>query len=222
MKIHKGNILLNKKISYVQRILKPKEEGFIEIDDLIIGKINDLWMAYDRFCDHNGGTLYLDKNKKTATCPIHKWTLKLDEGKYENKCPKNSFKVLELGDCLVIERFDFEFNDPKNSDLIDAKIEIDFNAHASITIDIDNVKLTSDPWFIGSCFATGWWHINPPSEEAVKRLIISDYIYIGHNHPDHLHIPTLEKYVDRNKPIIVPNFESKSVEKILLSNGYIN
>jgi CMP-N-acetylneuraminate monooxygenase len=57
--------------------------------------------------------------------------------------------------------------------------------------------LTSDPWYIGFCFATGWWHINPPSEEAIEILQDSDYIYISHNHPDHLHIPSLEKYVKK-------------------------
>ena len=222
MKTHLGNLLSNKKNYYIQRVLKPKDENFVEIDDLIIGKINGLWIAYDRVCDHNGGTLNVDKNKKTATCPIHKWTLKLDEGRYENSCPKTPYKVNEIEDYLDVERFSDEFNETKTEDLIDEKIEIDFNAHASVTINIDDVKLTSDPWFIGSCFATGWWHINPPSQEAIERLKDSDYIYISHNHPDHLHIPSLEKYVKKNTQIIVPNFESKSVEKILLNYGYKN
>jgi len=222
MKTRFGNTLLNKKNSYLQRASKPTDENFVEIDDLIIGKRNGLWIAYDRVCDHNGGTLNLDKNKLTATCPIHKWTLKLNEGRYENSCPKIPYKVNEFGNHLEIERFNYEFNNTKSEELIDAKIEIDFNAHASITINIDNVQLTSDPWFIGSCFATGWWHTNPPSEEAIERLQNSNYIYISHNHPDHLHIPSLEKYVNKTTPIIVPNFESKSVEKILLNYGYDN
>lgn len=173
-------------------------------------------------CDHNGGTLSIDKNKKTATCPLHKWTLNLHKAIYENSCPKIPFKVNELENHLEVERFNYEFNDRNTEELIDEKFEIDFNAHASITVKIDNIKLTSDPWFIGSCFATGWWHTNPPSEEAIKRLQESDYIYISHNHPDHLHIPSLEKYVKKNTPIIVPNFESKSVEKILSNYGFNN
>ena len=222
MKIHLGNMLLNKEKSYIQRVPKPKDENFTEIDDLIIGKVNGLWKAYDRVCDHLGGTLHLDKNKVTATCPIHKWTLKLDEERYENSCKKIPLKVNESESHIEIVRYYYEFNEGNNENLIDADIEIDFNAHASITINIDNVKLTSDPWFIGSCFATGWWHMYPPSQEAVKRLQNSDYIYISHNHPDHLHIPSLEKYVNKNTPIIVPNFKSKSVEKILLKYGFNN
>lgn len=222
MKTNLVKFLSNKKNSHIQRILKPKEGNFVELEDLIVGKKDGLWIAYDRICDHNGGTLNVDKSKRTATCPLHKWTLKLDEGKYENGCTKIPYKVVETGDHLEIERFNYEFDDILTDGLIDAKIEIDFNAHASITIDIDDVKLTSDPWFIGSCFATGWWHINPPSEDAIERLKDSDYVYISHNHPDHLHVPSLEKYVEKNTPIIVPNFESKSVEKTLLKHGYAN
>ena len=222
MKTKLGNILSNKKISYIQRVPLPKDESFSELEDLIIGKINGLWIAYDRVCDHNGGTLYVDKNKTTATCPIHKWTLKLEDGKYENSCPKIPYKVKQLENFLEIQRFNYEFNETNTEELIDKEIKIDFNAHASITVTIADVKLTSDPWFIGSCFATGWWHTNPPSEEAIKRLMDSDYVYISHAHPDHLHLATLEKYLDKNKPIIVPNFKSKCVEKILLCNGYDN
>jgi CMP-N-acetylneuraminate monooxygenase len=222
MKINLGKILTNKRKSYIQRINLPKNEGFFQTEDLIIGKVNEVWLAYDRICDHNGGTLYIDKNKKTATCPIHKWTLKLADGKYENSCTKKTYKVNHVENFLEIERYNYEFNESNSEDLIDKAINIDFNAHASVTLNIGNVKITTDPWFIGSCFATGWWHTNPPSEEAEKRLKESHFIYISHNHPDHLHLPTLNKYVDRNTPIIVPNFESKSVENILISNGYIN
>ena len=164
----------------------------------------------------------LDKNKQTATCPMHKWTLKLEEGKYENNCPKKPLEVMDYGAHLEIKRFFYEFDDIDTSELIDKKIDLNFNAHASITITIDDIKLTSDPWYMGSCFATGWWHVSPPSEESIERLTSSDFIYISHNHSDHLHIPTLERFVAKDTPIIVPNFESRSVESILTRLGYKN
>lgn len=222
MTISFGNNLLNKRTEYVVEYLKPNTESFIELEDLFIGKKNGGWIAYSRVCDHNGGVLNLDENKNTATCPIHKWTLKLTEGKYENNCPKIPYKVIENKDNLSIIKFKEEFPKVITENLIDTNIEVDFNAHASITLEVDSIKLTSDPWFIGSCFATGWWHINPPSDEAIQRLKDSNFIYISHNHPDHLHIPTLEKYVRKDTQIIVPNFESKSVESLLIKNGYRN
>jgi CMP-N-acetylneuraminate monooxygenase len=217
-----GNQLSNQKIEWIQKIAMPKSEQFSIVGDLILGKKNGAWLAYDRVCDHNGGTLSLDPGNQTATCPIHKWTLNLNHGKYENNCEKAALKIQEYKSHLEIQRYRHEFEAILASELIDEKIELYFNAHASITTMIDGITLSSDPWLIGSCFATGWWHSNPPSEEALQRIKESHYIYISHNHPDHLHIPTLEKYVSKKTSIIIPNFASKSVESTLLNLGYKN
>jgi nitrite reductase/ring-hydroxylating ferredoxin subunit len=122
MKTHLGYSLSIIKKLYIQRIIKPKEESFNEVDDLIVGKIGGLWIAYDRVCDHNGGTLNLDPNKKTATCPLHKWPLKLDEGKYENNCSKIMYKANELESHLEVYRFNYEFPDINTEDLLTKKL----------------------------------------------------------------------------------------------------
>jgi CMP-N-acetylneuraminate monooxygenase len=46
-------------------------------------------------------------------------------------------------------------------------------------------------------------------------------VYISHNHPDHLHPETLA-VLDKNKPIITPNFTSASSEKFLKKLGFKN
>jgi CMP-N-acetylneuraminate monooxygenase len=222
MKYNLGRLLHNKKIPYTIKLLKPKNLNFFESNDLIIGKINNKLIAYDRVCDHAGGVLTLDDSRESAVCPIHGWRLLLKEGRYDNNCKKMPLKVIESNGNLEVERFRYEFPEINSDELVDEKINIFFNAHASVSIEIDNLKLTTDPWFIGSCFATGWWHSHPPSEEAIARLQESDYIFISHNHPDHLHLPTLLKFVSKNKPLIIPNFKSKSVEKLLIKNGYKN
>jgi CMP-N-acetylneuraminate monooxygenase len=211
---------LKKVISY--EIKKPSEEIFSEHDEFLLGKVNGKWIGYDRVCDHNGGTLSLDPTKKTATCPIHKWTLLLNEGAYENSCPKKSLQVIDKTDILLVKKEEEFFPDVQREMLHTGEIECDFNAHASVSLKAGNFSIITDPWFVGSCFATGWWHSNPPSIEAVDRLINADLIYISHNHPDHLHIPTLEKYVSKDRLFLVPNFESKSVESILRKLGYNN
>jgi CMP-N-acetylneuraminate monooxygenase len=217
-----GKQLKNQQKKIIQKISKPSNSDFFQLEDVIVGNRNGKWVAYDRICDHNGGTLNIDSNKLSATCPLHKWTLKLAEGEYENRCRKEPLLVEENPDFLEVHRVSEEFDYIDTSQLIDVKIEMQFNAHASVTAILDDVKITTDPWFVGSCFATGWWHINPPSQEAIQRLIDSNFIYISHNHPDHLHIPTLEKYVAKDVAIIIPNFESKSVESILKKLGYFN
>ncbi len=218
----KNTFLKNVKKIKSYEIKKPSEGFFSEYDEFLLGKVNDKWIVYDRVCDHNGGTLSLDPTKKTATCPIHKWTLLLSEGAYENSCPKKPLEVIDKTDSLLVQKEEEFFPEIQREMLYAGEIEFDFNAHASVSVVAGNFSIITDPWFVGSCFATGWWHINPPSIEAVERLVNADIIYLSHNHPDHLHIPTLEKYVPKDKLFLVPNFESKSVENILRKLGYNN
>ena len=43
----------------------------------------------------------------------------------------------------------------------------------------------------------------------LKELNLCDFIYISHNHPDHLNLHTLRK-VDKNKVFIIPKFQHDS------------
>ncbi|QWE06608.1 Rieske 2Fe-2S domain-containing protein [Polynucleobacter sp. JS-JIR-5-A7] len=220
--IQKNVFLKNTKKIISYEIKKPKEESFTEHAEFFLGKVKGEWVAYDRICDHNGGNLSLDPGKKTATCPIHKWTLLLSEGVYENACPKKQLKVVDKENILCVLKEDESFPLVPCEMLYGGEIRIDFNAHASVSLVAGSISIITDPWYIGPCFATGWWHLYPPSVEAVDRLVNADLIYISHNHSDHLHIPTLEKYVSKDKCFLVPNFESKSVETILRKLGYNN
>lgn len=222
MNYHLGPILKNQFIPASHRITKPSPEGFAEIGDFIVGCVNGRWIAYDRICDHNGGLLCVDKGGATATCQTHKWTLNLVKSSYDNRCPKKTLLVNETEEYLDIDTNIERFPEIKRFELTNSPIEISFNAHASCTVSCADFRLTTDPWFIGSCFATGWWHSHPPSMEAIGRLQQSDCIYISHNHPDHLHLPTLEAYVPKDQLFLIPAFESKSVESILRRHGYSN
>lgn len=200
----------------------PRSSGFEAVDGYFIGKIKDKWVAYDNVCDHNGGLLCLDKDKRTATCSIHKWKLLLNESKYENGCQKRRLEVEQGPDSLTIEKIEESFPRIETEGLYDGPMNFNFNAHASVSVSINSFRIITDPWLLGSCFATGWWHAFPPSQEALDRLRNCDLIYVSHNHPDHLHLPTLAKCVGKDKKFLVPNFESKSVESILRREGYNN
>ena len=217
-----GSVLKNRLTETEHRIRKPSAEGFSEIGNFIVGVVNEKWVVYDRICDHNGGLLCVDKSGATATCHTHKWTLILSQSTYENSCRKKTLPVREHDGVLVITKRVESFPEIGTTELTDEPIEISFNAHASFTVEIAGLRITTDPWFVGSCFATGWWHAYPPSLEAIERLQQSDIIYISHNHPDHLHIPTLEAYVKKNQLFLIPAFESGSVEFMLRRHGYNN
>lgn len=217
-----GPVLKNRLTFEDHHIPMPLADGFSESGDFIVGRVNGQWVAYDRICDHNGGLLCLDKGGFTATCHIHKWTLKLADAVYENKCRKRTLPVRELNGGLVISASIECFPAIETSELIDAPIQLSFNAHASVSLNCAGLHLTTDPWFVGSCFATGWWHAYPPSLEAIERLQHSNCIYISHNHPDHLHMPTLEAYVAKSQLFLIPAFDSGSVENLLRRYGYNN
>lgn len=164
MKVINSALLKNAQCSSHQVIALPDTHGFQKIEGVLVGKINGKWVAYDDVCDHNGGTLCLDASKLTATCPLHKWTLILNESKYENGCPKHGLAVFEENNQLTIHKTTDQFPAVDTSALSDCPIRFHFNAHASVSTSIAGLNIITDPWLTGSCFATGWWHIAPPSE----------------------------------------------------------
>lgn len=223
MKYSFGDILKNKSFVEERVVNKAELPDYITtLDELFVVKNNKTWCAYDRVCDHNGGQLNLDPNGLTATCPIHKWTFNFLEESYENGCKKKPLKVIDNGGSLSIFLEKNKFPEIQTIGLVESVINFYFNAHASVSVEVDGLKLITDPWLIGSCFVNGWWHAYPPSDESIDRLKSADFIYISHNHPDHLHIPTLKNYVSKDTKILCPNFESRSVETILRSQGFHN
>ena len=68
---------------------------------------------------------------------------------------------------------------------------------------------------------TGWWLNEPSTLDSIELIKEVDYIYISHNHPDHLHPETLN-LVSKDKKIIVGDFQSKSTEKYLRALGFTN
>ena len=222
MKYVLGQVLENKKQIYFSKFNKPLQEKFHSSDNIILGKSSGEWCAYSNVCDHNGGTLLVDEGSLTATCPIHKWTLNLEDALYENGCSKKRLKIIDDTESISVERETHTFYDVDASNLSTEPMAMIFNAHASVSTTLGELNIITDPWFVGSCFATGWWHAYPPSEEAVQRLINAHLIYISHNHPDHLHLQTLNQYVSKEKWFLIPNFKSKSVESILRGAGFNN
>jgi len=75
-------------------------------------------------------------------------------------------------------------------------MDIRFVAHAAIAIEHEGSLLLTDPWFEGKIFNNSWSLVEPPD---LSRLDLSRlrHILISHEHPDHLHFPTLRKLRER-------------------------
>ena len=210
------------KISNLDSGINILENYFIKKSGLKID-----WVT-DRVCDHNFGKLIVNnkKNKNLAVCPMHNWKLDLKTLKYKNinvKKKKIKFKIKNNEIIIFDSSHKVDFSD-KLLKKIDAEsnfkdIDIRYLSHASVQILHNDTRIITDPWFFGPAFSNGWWLRKSPSVDVSKIIDKVNYLYISHNHPDHLHIETLNKF-DKNITVITPNFKSKSTYKLLNRIGF--
>jgi hypothetical protein len=73
-----------------------------------------------------------------------------------------------------------------------------------------------DPWFEGSIFNNSWRLVSEGGD-APENL---KYIVISHEHPDHLHWPTLKKLASPDTTIILCERNNDNVESNLKKLGY--
>jgi len=186
--------------------------------DLIVFREDDQIHVYDRKCDHNGGKLCLIDN--AIKCPMHDWTFDAKVGKYTNiQVSKKELDYEIVDDSLVVKFNRDEPRLPNNKKNLEVKVT--YLSHACLLVETDEVSFITDPWIVGFAFASGWWPKSLPPTEWKSIVNSVDFIYISHNHPDHLNLFTLE-HVRKDMEFIVPNFKSKSVSKMLVKNGFNN
>ncbi len=217
--LNRGNIHI---INDIERIELPPEDiknGINVFKDFFVYKNSGDISIYDRNCDHANGKLV--KNGNEIICPLHEWCFDYENGSYKN-VNKKKHPIEYIVDSNGKICFNISRRKPSLPKLGDSKeISISFVTHAFIIIESKEFKFAMDPWAIGPAFVGGWWLATPPIKTWEKKLNECDFIYISHNHPDHLNRHTL-KLVRKDMIFIIPNFISKSVEKLLISIGFIN
>jgi UDP-MurNAc hydroxylase len=104
--------------------------------------------------------------------------------------------------------------------------QIKLLSHASVIIKINDVQILTDPWFIEKAFNDGWSLLPAPDLEEIRRdLIDIKIIWISHEHPDHLHFPTLKlikNFVSPDVKIIFQKTGTRKVFEALKKIGYNN
>ena len=213
-----GNLknFVEKKNDYSIDLDKFKN-GINCFDNHLIFKNNELINVYDRICDHSGGKIISKDNKHI--CPQHNWEFDPVKGIYKNGIKKNKIKYRLKNKKIFIENL---IQTPKITQKIsNTKTKIRFFNHAFLQIKTKDCKFATDPWALGPAFNTGWWLKHKTKDDWIKELNTSSFIYISHNHPDHLHPLTLSK-VNKDIPIIVPNFSSDSTGIYIESLGFKN
>lgn len=193
-------------------------EGLSFTDDVMLLRRGDELSAYDRVCDHNGGRLISKPASGTALCPFHGWEFNPHSGKYLNvNATKEQLAVMDRGET-------WEMLIPKSVPVLPQSkkkqsVTIRYLNHACLFVECNGLKFATDPWLFGPAFCNGWWLAEPTPDDAIDRLNDCDFIYVSHNHPDHLHPETLSM-VRTDMPFLTANFASRSAELYLHDLGF--
>jgi CMP-N-acetylneuraminate monooxygenase len=199
--------------------LNELKEGINSFDQFFVNKNKEKINIFDKNCDHAGGKL-ISRNG-IIICPMHNWELDINSLTYKNGIKKKQidFKIKNNSIKFTIEEIIPEISLSKKFNYSDLKISF-FN-HAFLKVSNKNFSFATDPWAIGSSFANGWWLKNKSRGNWLKEINELDFIYISHNHPDHLHAETLSK-VNKEIPIVVPKFQTDSTGVLIEDLGFKN
>jgi len=182
-------------------------------------------------CRHEGGG-FRPTHTCVLTCPHHGWQLNLSTMEYIN--PIGALKQAELDiDYSDTEKVSFfstitplpwDVSPMVKQKLQDAELMVRYFAHACCEIRFAGRSLFTDPWLTGPAFSRGWWLDPLPPRGWLDRLSDADWIYISHNHSDHLNEHTLRLLASRRPdiPVFVPDFDNDSCITLAQQYGMTN
>jgi hypothetical protein len=75
-------------------------------------------------------------------------------------------------------------------------------SHASVLIEEGPLVICTDPWYLGEAFNESWALVCKPAMTPAGLQSVT-HIWISHEHPDHLHYPTLKAIPDEQKAKII-------------------
>jgi hypothetical protein len=93
-------------------------------------------------------------------------------------------------------------------------MKITFVGHASVFLEEEGVGLLMDPWLKGEAFNDSWT-LYPQPVLRPEDLTHVTHIWISHEHPDHLSIPTIKSIPAELKSSIVMLFQKHYDTEIL-------
>lgn len=73
--------------------------------------------------------------------------------------------------------------------------------HASVLIEVGEIRLLTDPWFEGYCFREAWG-LRFSNEKAYDIARTATHLWISHPHSDHLHFQTLKRLLGLNPDLV--------------------
>ena len=94
--------------------------------------------------------------------------------------------------------------------------------HAGILIETDQGSIVCDPWFEPAFL--GSWFIFPRNDqlsaELMDRVCNPTYLYISHQHGDHLDESFLRQRMNKDVTVLLPGFPTRELERQLSRLGF--
>jgi CMP-N-acetylneuraminate monooxygenase len=175
------------------------------------------WSVFFDECAHMGNSL--ESSGRKLVCPQHGWTYDFNGRNLQAGGPAlRKAKIVAVTDSTI------EVLLPSKSQKLE-KVElkhplvIQIHSHATLEVNYRGSSVIFDPWLEGPAYY-GAWHLHPKPVVTAQELKV-DAIVITHPHPDHFHLPTLER-MDRSVPIYFPQFPSQLIEEGLNELGFSN
>ena len=96
--------------------------------------------------------------------------------------------------------------------------------HAGILVRTRQATIVCDPWFEPAFF--GSWFPFPRNDQLSAELLEDlerpSYLYISHQHGDHLDETWLAQHVDKTTAVLLPDFATRELERQLSRLGFTN
>lgn len=98
-------------------------------------------------------------------------------------------------------------------------MRITYLGHAGLFVETRAGSILCDPWFHPAFFAS-WFPF--PSNESLDTAVFAkpDYLYISHEHRDHLDRRFLTENVSKQTTVLLPDYPHMSLERELRSLGF--
>ena len=98
-------------------------------------------------------------------------------------------------------------------------MRVTVTGHAGLFVETAAGSVLCDPWFIPAFH--GSWFVFPRNDGLDKtRFVSPDYLYVSHLHYDHFDVPFLSEWVDKDTPVLLPEFPTDDLEAALRQLGF--
>jgi hypothetical protein len=84
----------------------------------------------------------------------------------------------------------------------------------------DHPVLATDPWLTGTCYFGSWALDHPLTPRQIENVAASEFIWISHGHPDHLHEASLA-LLPPGKCILLPDHFADEIAVMLRGKGFV-